>query len=234
MCICMHMYMCVHVCVYMCMCICVYMYVCMSVYMYTYALIYTRVCVYTCTRVGAFCLFLLSNCSVWRRPYRYATLALVWGTEITIWLFPYLRPMLKVAYRSGCLHKNLQGREKLRVRFCAPINVQPSGQNSPTNFPSREGRRGNRHMARSVRIIRTEVPRVPRNRIFVETPLPVCYFDISSRWGNNHMMMIAFITIKSSLVPLIEGLCAQIYFRFEISVVCSYLLLFFFVNEKTC
>jgi len=27
------------------------------------------------------------------------------------------------------------------------------------------------------------------------------------------MMMIAFITIKSSLVPLIEGLCAQIYFR---------------------
>jgi len=26
------------------------------------------------------------------------------------------------------------------------------------------------------------------------------------------MMMIAFITIKSSLVPLIEGLCAQIYF----------------------
>jgi len=39
------------------------------------------------------------------------------------------------------------------------------------------------------------------------------------------MMMIAFITIKSSLVPLIEGLCAQIYFRFEISVVCSHLLL---------
>jgi len=26
----------------------------------------------------------------------------------------------------------------------------------------------------------------------------------------NFMMMIAFITIKSSLVPLIEGLCAQI------------------------
>jgi len=38
------------------------------------------------------------------------------------------------------------------------------------------------------------------------------------------MMMIAFITIKSSLVPLIEGLCAQIYFRFEILVVCSHLL----------
>ena len=48
------------------------------------------------------------------------------------------------------------------------------------------------------------------------------------------MMMIAFITIKSSLVPLIEGLCAQIYFRFEISVVCSHLLLFFVVKEKTC
>jgi len=48
------------------------------------------------------------------------------------------------------------------------------------------------------------------------------------------MMMIAFITIKSSLVPLIEGLCALIYFRFEISVVCSHLLLFFFVEEKIC
>jgi len=48
------------------------------------------------------------------------------------------------------------------------------------------------------------------------------------------MMIIAFITIKSSLVPLIEGLCAQIYFRFEISVVCSHLHLFFFVKEKTC
>ena len=48
------------------------------------------------------------------------------------------------------------------------------------------------------------------------------------------MMMIAFITIKSSLVPSIEGLCAKIYFRFEISVVCSHLLLFFFVKEKTC
>ena len=48
------------------------------------------------------------------------------------------------------------------------------------------------------------------------------------------MMMIAFITIKSSLVPLIEGLCTQIYFRFEISVVCSHILLFFFVKEKMC
>jgi len=55
-----------------------------------------------------------------------------------------------------------------------------------------------------------------------------CYLDFGC------MMMIAFITIKSSLVPLIEGLCAQIYFRFEISVVCSHLLLFFFVKEKTC
>jgi len=29
-------------------------------------------------------------------------------------------------------------------------------------------------------------------------------------------MIIAFITIKSGLVPLIDGLRAQIYFRFEI------------------
>jgi len=43
------------------------------------------------------------------------------------------------------------------------------------------------------------------------------------------MMMIAFITIKSSLVPLIEGLCAQIWeLKFEIiSDLRSHLLLFF-------
>jgi len=60
------------------------------------------------------------------------------------------------------------------------------------------------------------------------------YRNNAGRLGSGLMMMIAFITIKSSLVPLIEGLCAQIYFRFEISVVCSHLLLFFFVKEKTC
>jgi len=44
------------------------------------------------------------------------------------------------------------------------------------------------------------------------------------------MMMIAFITIKSGLVPLIEVLCAQIlYFRFAIiGGLRSHLLLFFF------
>jgi len=58
------------------------------------------------------------------------------------------------------------------------------------------------------------------------------------------MMMIAFITIKSGLVPLIKGLCAQIsYFRFEIkskiiSGLRSHLLLFFvgrknYVKEKS-
>ena len=43
------------------------------------------------------------------------------------------------------------------------------------------------------------------------------------------MVMIAFITTKSSLVPLIEGLCAQThYFRFEIiGGLRSHLLLFF-------
>ena len=47
------------------------------------------------------------------------------------------------------------------------------------------------------------------------------------------MMMIAFITIKSGLVPLIEGLCPQNYcFRFEIfSGVRSHLLIFFFCRE---
>ena len=43
------------------------------------------------------------------------------------------------------------------------------------------------------------------------------------------MMMIAFITMNSGLVPLIEGLCAQIlYFRFEIiGGLRSHLLLLF-------
>ena len=62
-CICMRMYMCVHVWVYRCMCTCMYMYICMSVYMYAYTFIYARVWVYICTRVGAFCLFVLSNLS---------------------------------------------------------------------------------------------------------------------------------------------------------------------------
>jgi len=48
------------------------------------------------------------------------------------------------------------------------------------------------------------------------------------------MMMIAFITINSGLVPLIEGLCAQIlYSRFEITGgLRSHLLLFFFGRKS--
>jgi len=49
------------------------------------------------------------------------------------------------------------------------------------------------------------------------------------------MMMIVFITINSGLVPLIEGLCAQIlYFRFEISIggLRSHRLLFFFGRKN--
>ena len=48
------------------------------------------------------------------------------------------------------------------------------------------------------------------------------------------MMMIAFITNNSGLVPLIEGLCAQIYnFRFEIiGGLHSHLLLFFLKRQN--
>ena len=62
-CTCMRMYMCVHSCMYRCMCICMYMYICMSVCMYAYTFMYARVWVYICNRVGAFCLFVLSNLS---------------------------------------------------------------------------------------------------------------------------------------------------------------------------
>jgi len=50
----------------------------------------------------------------------------------------------------------------------------------------------------------------------------------------HRMMMIAFIIINSGLVPLIEGLCAQIsYFRFEIiGGLHSHLLLCFFEKRK--
>jgi len=46
-------------------------------------------------------------------------------------------------------------------------------------------------------------------------------------------MMIVFITTQSSLVPLIEGLCARIYFRLEISVsLRSHLFPFLFWKQK--
>jgi len=48
------------------------------------------------------------------------------------------------------------------------------------------------------------------------------------------MMMIAFITMSTGLVHLIEGLCAQIYeLRFEIiGGLRSHLLLFFFGRKN--
>ena len=39
---------------------------------------------------------------------------------------------------------------------------------------------------------------------------PVYHSEAKCFQGRAQVMMIAFITIKSSLVPLIEGLCAQI------------------------
>ena len=54
------------------------------------------------------------------------------------------------------------------------------------------------------------------------------------RGARAEMMMIAFITIKSDLVPLIEGLCAQIlYLRSEIiGGLRSHILLFFFERKN--
>jgi len=46
------------------------------------------------------------------------------------------------------------------------------------------------------------------------------------------MMMIDFIIIQSGLVPLIGGLCAKIYFRFEI--IDDFAFLLFFLEEKIC
>jgi len=58
-------YACVCVCVCMCACmgacVCVCMYLCISVYMCACAFVCARMWMYVCTRVGAFCLFVLSN-----------------------------------------------------------------------------------------------------------------------------------------------------------------------------
>jgi len=48
------------------------------------------------------------------------------------------------------------------------------------------------------------------------------------------IMIIALITIKSILVPLIEGLCAQIHFRSEILVGLLTSSSFLFCERKTC
>jgi len=49
------------------------------------------------------------------------------------------------------------------------------------------------------------------------------------------LMMFAFITIKNGLVPLIEGLCAQIlYFGLRLSVVCVHIFCISFPEEKIC
>jgi len=48
------------------------------------------------------------------------------------------------------------------------------------------------------------------------------------------MMIIAFIAIKGGLVPLIQGLCAQIYY-FSLEIIGglrSHLLLFFFERKN--
>ena len=60
-------YACVCVCVCMCACmgacVCVCMYLCISVYMCACAFVCVRMWMYVYTRVGAFCLFVLSNLS---------------------------------------------------------------------------------------------------------------------------------------------------------------------------
>jgi len=50
------------------------------------------------------------------------------------------------------------------------------------------------------------------------------------------MMMIAFITMKSALVPLIEGLYSQIsHLRYiRLSVVCVHIFCFYLSQEKIC
>ena len=48
------------------------------------------------------------------------------------------------------------------------------------------------------------------------------------------MMMIAFITINSGLVPLVEGLCVQIFLDLRLLVVCVNIFCFSFSGGKLC
>ena len=138
------------------MCVYVYVRVCECVYL----CVYLCVCVETPLPVCYFSIgpVYLCVCVETPLPVCYFSIGPRYGNNHMV--ISILRTDAKVAYRSGRLHKNLQGRGRLRVRFRAPSDVQPSGRISPTNLPSPQRRRGNRH---SVRIIRTEVPRVPRN-----------------------------------------------------------------------
>ena len=60
----------VYACAYACVCVCVFMCACMGacvcvcVCMYVFLCICVHVWMYVCTRVGAFCLFVLSNLSI--------------------------------------------------------------------------------------------------------------------------------------------------------------------------
>ena len=103
----------------------------------------------------------------------------------------------KVAYQSGRLHKNTLGRGRLWVRFRTINRASATLRaGTPTNLPSPQRdklpspqvKRGIRHMARSVRIIRTEVPRVPRD-VFVWRRL-YRYTTLASvqRYGIDHMV----------------------------------------------
>ena len=56
-CICACMYACMCARAYVCICMCMYMCICMHVH------VYSRVWLYICIRVGAFCLFVVSNLS---------------------------------------------------------------------------------------------------------------------------------------------------------------------------
>jgi len=66
--------------------------------------------------------------------------------------------------------------------------------------------------------------------MYYDTPAPrICQGSLRVPQATM-MMMIVFIDINSGLVPLIEGLCAQIYY-FTLEIIggfCSHLLLFFF------
>ena len=66
----------------------------------------------------------------------------------------------------------------------------------------------------------------------------VAYLRVQKYWLREEqiaMMMIAFITTNSGSVPLIEGLCAQIYyFRFEIIGGLRSHLWLIFLKQKVC
>jgi len=100
-------------------------------------------------------------------------------------------PNVKVAYRSRRLHKDTLGRGRLRVRFRAPsMSSHPGGTPQPISTHDKGDEEIGIWPGLSMSLGQpSKVHCIPRNLFFVETPWPVGYLSIRTRYGNNCMVI---------------------------------------------